>query len=533
MNFSTPIWLLGLLPWGGVTLWLLLGLRRGVRVPFLSLWQSAEPAVRNRRRLQIPPVALICLILATLAAILAAAGPQIATGSISHQRILVIVDRGITMSDPELFAEAMEEAQRTFQGRIDPNQIRCINLPTLAESDWSSARQWPATGINTHPLIVFTINNALREDQLVLLVSNQKIDIDNPRLVQFAPAKPLKDVGITHISAAILPNGTGGQLMLGLSNHSELKSIDIEIHSDDADSIHNVALPPSGSRHNVFIDLPNSGPIVQATLRTKDSIPLDDSACLVRMGTNAKIEPLFQLPAELQRMVEIYQHRQPAISPGQTLLIAPDAADLPDSMPAVIFPPLQQPAAGVIKTINHPITAQVQWDRWTWKLAIQPPPQGWLPLVTIGDKTALAITEHPVRRVWVGVSCEEFSGDPQFVMFWTDVLDYLVDGSPRYESQTVHQLDSGWKRTDSANSDFIAGLQPGIWKNDDQQIALNAESFDWPRSIGDLDSTARLDRALHPQQAGEFDLSTPLMMAAMGLLVFATILWPVGRLTWF
>ncbi|MCC7350712.1 MAG: hypothetical protein IT446_09100 [Phycisphaerales bacterium] len=533
LDFSTPIWLLGLLPWGGLTLWLLLGMRRGVWVPFLDLWKTAEPATRNRRRVQIPPVALIFLILATLAAIFAAAGPGIKTASISNQRIVVIVDRGITMSDPSLFDKAMDEAQKALDGRVDPSRVRCINIPTHAEGDWSAARQWPATGISTRSMVQNAVDRALREDQLVLLISNQDISIDNPRLVRFVPAGTLKDVAITHIGAAAIPNSGGGQVMLELSNHSDLQSIDVEIHTADTVSVHPVALPPSGGRRNVFIDLPKLGPTVQATLRETDSIPLDDSACLVLRGASVRINPLFQLPAELGRMMEIYQHQQPAGGHNQTLLIAPDAVALPDAMPAVVLPQSSQPATGAIEVINHPITAQVQWDRWDWRLTDQPPPAGWSPLVTIGQKTALAITDHPVRRVWVGVGGDEFSRSAQFVMFWTDVLDYLADGTPRYESQTVHPLGKGWKRIDSADTGGIAGLWPGFWKIEDRQVALNAELFDWPRITPEMDSMARLDRGLHSQTAGWRDIAGAMTMAALGLLAIAALVWPAGRLTWF
>lgn len=513
-----------------MVLWLLAGLRRRMRVPFLEFWKTARPVALPRRRWQAPPAALVCLIAATLAMILSAAGPRIGSGPISTRRVRVIVDRGITMSDPALFARTMESARLALDGRVDPANVRWLNIPTQAQGDWSAARQWAATAVNTRTMLLAAANIERREDQLVLILSNQSLNLDHPQLVQFAAADPFEDVAITHIGAAS-DGHAGGQVMVHLLNHSRRQSIDLEIQSAGQTTVHSIALAPGVDQHDAFVNLSELGPTVQATLRIKDSIPLDDSAFLVRQGENIEIEPLFQMPLELRRMVEIYQRQQQGVGPRQTILFVRAGAEAADDVPAVILPSNQSSGDGPIRAADHPITAQVQWQRWAWKLTVESPPAGWTPLVTIGQKTALAITEHPVRRVWVGVSSEEFSRSTQFVMFWTDVLDYLSQGRLQYAAQRVHQLGGDWKCLTSPDADVPAGLHPGIWQSDDRRIALNAEPFDWPRPAPFSDPSRQMGRALNSHRAGRFDAGGLLMPAALVLLACAALLWPAGRLT--
>ena len=78
MVLISPLWLLGLLPWAGVTAWLLWGRRQRTLVPFLPLWRGPAPVPRAKRSVQLPPAAVIFAILSMLLAVLAAARPAIA-----------------------------------------------------------------------------------------------------------------------------------------------------------------------------------------------------------------------------------------------------------------------------------------------------------------------------------------------------------------------------------------------------------------------------------------------------------------------
>src|SRR5438552_1794249 len=99
MFFSSPLWLVALLPWGAVAVWLLWGRRKRTDVPFLKLWRGPEKGERVRRSIQAPPLAVALVLWAALFALLASARPAArTTGLRGGTTVTVILDRGITMS---------------------------------------------------------------------------------------------------------------------------------------------------------------------------------------------------------------------------------------------------------------------------------------------------------------------------------------------------------------------------------------------------------------------------------------------------
>src|SRR3954447_19393391 len=77
MLFTSPIWLLGLLPWSVAAVLLFLGRRPKWNVPFLQLWQLQMPKEAARRKFAIPPAGVVLGLVAALLAIVASAGPGI------------------------------------------------------------------------------------------------------------------------------------------------------------------------------------------------------------------------------------------------------------------------------------------------------------------------------------------------------------------------------------------------------------------------------------------------------------------------
>src|SRR6187397_1804737 len=95
MVWTSPIWLLGLLPWAAATLLLHVARRPRRNIPFLSLWKVEMPREAHRRRFALPPIAILLGLLAALLAILAAAGPGLrGRGS----GLAIVIDTGATMS---------------------------------------------------------------------------------------------------------------------------------------------------------------------------------------------------------------------------------------------------------------------------------------------------------------------------------------------------------------------------------------------------------------------------------------------------
>jgi hypothetical protein len=51
MYFTSPIWLALLVPWAGVSVWLLWGRRDRTNVPFLKLWRGPVESPRAQRQM--------------------------------------------------------------------------------------------------------------------------------------------------------------------------------------------------------------------------------------------------------------------------------------------------------------------------------------------------------------------------------------------------------------------------------------------------------------------------------------------------
>ncbi|HLZ97955.1 MAG TPA: hypothetical protein VKP66_08375, partial [Steroidobacteraceae bacterium] len=98
MQLLAPLWLIALIPWLGVAVWMLRGARESRRIPFLPLWRGMEVRPRTHRRMRMPPIAIALALLAALLAIVAAARPGFTASFILQDPVVLIIDRGLTMS---------------------------------------------------------------------------------------------------------------------------------------------------------------------------------------------------------------------------------------------------------------------------------------------------------------------------------------------------------------------------------------------------------------------------------------------------
>src|SRR5580692_7883604 len=97
---ASPLYLLALIPWAAIVIYILIGRRTVALVPFVDLWRNLAAPAASKRSMRLPPIAVMALLMAAFIAILAAAGPEI-RGESSVQQLIVIADRGITMSANE------------------------------------------------------------------------------------------------------------------------------------------------------------------------------------------------------------------------------------------------------------------------------------------------------------------------------------------------------------------------------------------------------------------------------------------------
>ncbi len=147
------------------------------------------------------------------------------------------------------------------------------------------------------------------------------------------------------------------------------------------------------------------------------------------------------------------------------------------------------------------------------------PPDGWEPLVRSGGKTILAAQSDPVRKVWVGFATDQWSGESQFVIFWTHVFDWIGQAGREFSSSPLEERSVEWSPLTGK-----AG-QPGIYRRSDGvERAFNALAEQGPPSQpSTADWRQRLIAAAR-DHAGQ-SMAGPVALAALFCLLAAISVW--------
>jgi hypothetical protein len=149
------------------------------------------------------------------------------------------------------------------------------------------------------------------------------------------------------------------------------------------------------------------------------------SATLVRIGAWPKIQREAPLGASVERVIASYEKARKPSENSPVLKISPAL----DPSESGIIPGQYQNAPQDPFTIDHPVTANVK----TWPTTGGVAPDGWTPLVKRGEKTLLAVREtETARQAFLAMDFSNWDASPDFVIFWTNLLDYLAGPSPEY-----------------------------------------------------------------------------------------------------
>jgi hypothetical protein len=507
MFFVAPIWLIGLIPWLGITLWMLRGRAESADVPFVRLWPSAFPR-QHQRAVRLPPLAVVAVLAALLLCILAAARPAI--GSDASSRLAVIVDRGLTMSATSSTGETrFAEASDMLKSAV----------PSAAHIEWISPPP------NSTPAILRRAVQA-SDAPVVVLLSDQDLGLNDPRLVQFAPDWPVTNVGIESLA---IGQGPHPQAMVRVRNQSSLATATLTVQGENQI----IPLPPTGESKNYFVDLSNLGPIVQADIDADDNLKMNHSAWCVLRGAWPQIEARSPLPPELERMIEIYSKHRPASENSPHVAVVWGNAAIPIDEASAI---LTNGDRNLVSLDSLKFAAgPLQIDRIDWRTALadarigELPPGDWTAVVSVSDSAVIAVQTSPIRRVWIGFESPNFSHTTDFVVFWSAVLDWLGDGKPDYASQSAVPLDRQWIRIepDGPVSADEMGWIPGVYERNGGE--LRAVNVGTPtivqRNFGDW--RARLNHLMNASRQPTTQ-SAWLLIGASGLLLLAVGVWGRG-----
>lgn len=535
MALASPIWLLALIPWGVMALWLLQARRERVAVPYLPLWEPKAAVPPPRRRMQSLPPAVLLALLAALMAILASSKPAIRGATSGEQTpVTLIVDRGLSMSakaaaEPRYLeaARMMVDALPAFE-RSRPVELFVVpgsaSIQTTFADCVESLRSVTPTARDTRESLAGSVAAYLTATSGPVVVITDAPIAARERLIQISPDSGIGDAGIGLLAARDLPVP---QVMVRVRNQSDLKAASIVVTFDGREERQAVELPPRNDTADYFFNPPRLGTVVSADLIVKDDLPADDRAWLVREGDRPAIEAATSLPAELRRLLDAYQRSRPATDGSLHLAIVGDPAQLPSSAPAVLVP--LAPAAsisGVIQAAAHPVTAHVAWDQMPMPLGIAgEAPAGWTPVVSVNGRPIVAVRPDGPRQLWVGFSAPHWPTTPDYVVFWTNVLDWAGGGGASFVGHRLAERSPEWKPPEPGITE--AGMWPGLYRRSDGALrAFNPPDLvfappphtDWKNQLATLGGSSHL-----------LDLSGPLLVAAAACIVLASLCWKRRR----
>jgi hypothetical protein len=515
MSFASPIALLLLVPWGGLVLWLLSGLRDRVSVPFLDLWSGPVAAPRIKRTIQPPPAALALVLGSLFLGIFGMAAPGWRSSS-TTSRVTLIVDRGITMSPA-----AQREKLYSLLPEIPAENV--VLVPSSGSANWKDA---PPSAIATSGLLQNAVARALADTtDAVVVLSDQKIDRQDSRILQISPDSAPQNVDIVRLAASI---SSKPQVMVRVRNQSSLKSCQLTVTSGDQSVTKSIDLSAFDGEADAFVDLPKLADMIEAKIDAVDDLAADNTAWLVRQRSWPRIEVRSDLPPELRRMIDVYQTHRPASESSRRVNAIADLFALPPNEPGVAI--LREgsnakPTNGRVGVeFDEPVVANVDWREVVKDaVAAQSPGEGWRPVVSCGSQVLVAVRDATARQVWVGFNSPTFPKLKDYVIFWTNVFDYVGQGGDEFTSEPVQMVGSEWKlQTKFAMEPF--DILPGIYRRGDGSLrALNATDVHFDPPI-QTDWRRKLASVSKPQFAG-FDLRPASLIGAMLLLLGASTLW--------
>lgn len=590
MTFAAPIWLFLLLPWAALAAWLLWGRREARSVPFLPLWRGGATSPRANRWFHPPPLAIVAALLAILLAILATARPIVRRAGDAGPLVTVILDRGATMSPDARRRQVIDDLEpllrRTFgDGPTDLVAVPGGQSTRCDRNNWADrARAMGGTTDDTSTTIVRAAREALaRTDGPIVVLTDQAAPAD-ARVVRVGPTVPLRNVSIT--AFVVRDDGGAGaaappQAMVTIRNDSDLARGILMIQSGANRVRREIDLPPAGRSQNDYVDLPAAlEATARAALEVEDDFAADNVWWLAREPEAPRIEIRGDVPAEVRRVVEAYQSTRPPSGPaaGKTagggdgggagaggsgdgagggggavvgIVNSPDA--LPRAEPGVIVtspaarsaaPPTSAASGPALVVRDHPVAAHVEWSRLRLDRAGDSAPSttapsgaGWESIVSVADRAVVAVRGSPARQVWLDVpapALADFARLPDFVVLWTDILDWLRPPGERFASIPAGALGPEWTPLDSRGGGGGAGGggSARLYRRGDGAVRAVAPPVvpPAPAPADASDWRARFAALARRQPAG-VGLASYLAVVAVACVAVAAWAWPGRNLT--
>jgi hypothetical protein len=156
-------------------------------------------------------------------------------------------------------------------------------------------------------------------------------------------------------------------------------------------------------------------------------------------------------------------------------------------------------------------------------------PAGFTPVVSIGDRVAVAVRETP-RQAWVAIESATFPRRADYVVFWTNLFDWLGQGGDAFVSHPIGLLGDEWRRLTDGPPGTEPGLWPGVYERDDGTLrAVNAGAHTKPALPPMTDDWQQRLARLASGRVGGRPLSPYLLITALACALGAALQWPGRR----
>jgi hypothetical protein len=463
----------------------------------------------------------VATLAAILLAILGASGPELVVRGSSA--VTIIVDRGISMSPRDRRAEVLAQAKRV----LPPDAtLHFICVPPADLRDFAAANDAPPTCLNTSSMLQQAVADALDKTTGPILVLTDQTIRDHPQLLRVVPTKGVSNVGIVRFAIREAPTT---QAMVTVRNDSDLARAELSV-----DGVRQTIDLPSGAQErNYFVDLPAAGRSAQAKIATNDDFDGDNTAFAARQRAWPRIEMRGDILTHIRRVVEAYARARPPADLSAALAIVRTPELLADDERGVIAVQSATTIPGPPTFAAHPITANLDASRWIGlRSGAAPAGPGWTTVIRSGDLPLVSVRETPVRQVWVSFASAELSRTSDFVVLWTNILNWVSEaGGEQFAASEVGDAPPEFRPLSGPE------LWPGIYRRaDGALLAVHAPPV---RFVSPAPSEARDDAlrqrlaALAAEPTRGSTLAPYLLFAAAAAMLLAAMAWPREILTVF
>ncbi|MFT3785563.1 MAG: hypothetical protein QM770_05290 [Tepidisphaeraceae bacterium] len=487
-----PVWLLLLLPWAGLSAWLLIGHRRREAVTGVFLWERDAPASTNRRARR-PPVAIVLLLLGLLTGVIALARPV--RSAPSWQNVLVIVDRGPGLAAIEADGRSRRShlLDRLVEWTSDermPIAIRFVPADPLREArTLAEACVAPDVVTDTHEAIIDAVREAQRQGKTVLVLTDAPMG-SSDGVVMLSPDHVLANAGVERVVWA------NGQLMVSIRNERD-SAIDL-LTLDDLSGRRRVPIDPvpAHARDNRFVDVAGPPEWLGVSIDGEDAMPWDDAAYLARVPGDVKLVAGQGLPEPVRRVVAAHAAARPATDTARLVSITRDGSI---QSSAIIVAGATDEASGDV-SIDDPILAGMRLPTRGPIAHDGPTGLGWRTIAHRAGRPIVAVRTTPARQAWIGFDAGPWAREVDFVLFWSALIDWIAERpTPTMAAIGVSELPHDAVPDTTHTTQPTISRGPGLYRRDGELFAVNRSYVDLS-SVHDTPDLSNLLRERFGQQ---------------------------------